>query len=312
MGASPAAPRPSPWERWTAGIEVFLCSGVPTQTLILSLMSLGGTGAAAGIETPTLQFVSTLLLADTLLLITLMVALMRLHGESPRMVWLGTRSPAREARLGLFLVPALFLAVAVLLNTIRLVAPWLHNKPVNPLEQIASGDAISAAVFGMVAIVAGGVREELQRAFLLRRFERYLGGSVVGVAVVSTAFGLGHYMQGWDAALTTGVLGLLWAVIYLRRRSSIAPLVSHAGFNALEILRVAAGGGPGVLEAGSCGPGVHPLFRITTSTRFRSVSSHRVIRALRPDSATASRADASTSAKGSVTPPRVNSSGWSA
>jgi hypothetical protein len=31
----------------------------------------------------------------------------------------------------------------------------------------------------------------------------------------------------------------VWAVIYLRRRSSVAPLVSHAGFNSLEVLRIA-------------------------------------------------------------------------
>ena len=28
-------------------------------------------------------------------------------------------------------------------------------------------------------------------------------------------------------------------MVYLRRRSSVAPIVSHAGFNSLEVLRVA-------------------------------------------------------------------------
>jgi membrane protease YdiL (CAAX protease family) len=96
-------------------------------------------------------------------------------------------------------------------------------------------------LLGIVAIVAGGVREELQRAFLLQRFERHLGGAAVGVIVLSTAFGLGHYIQGWDAAIATGALGAFWAIVYLRRRSTIAPMVSHAGFNALEVLRVALG-----------------------------------------------------------------------
>ncbi len=90
----------------------------------------------------------------------------------------------------------------------------------------------------MLVIVAGGIREELQRAFLLHRFEQHLGGARVGVVVLSTAFGLGHYVQGWDAVVTTGVLGAFWAVLFLDRRSSIAPVVSHAGFNSLEILRV--------------------------------------------------------------------------
>jgi membrane protease YdiL (CAAX protease family) len=62
---------------------------------------------------------------------------------------------------------------------------------------------------------------------------------VVGVLVLSTAFGLGHFPQGWDAVIVTGLLGALWAIVYLRRRSSVAPMVSHAGFNSLEVLRVA-------------------------------------------------------------------------
>jgi membrane protease YdiL (CAAX protease family) len=86
------------------------------------------------------------------------------------------------------------------------------------------------------------VREELVRAFLLRRFERHLGGAAVGVVVLSVAFGLGHFDQGWDAVITTGMLGAFWALVYLRRRSSIAPIVSHAGFNSLEVLRVAVSG----------------------------------------------------------------------
>jgi membrane protease YdiL (CAAX protease family) len=41
--------------------------------------------------------------------------------------------------------------------------------------------------------------------------------------------------------VTTGALGAFWAVLFLDRRSSVAPVVSHAGFNSLEILRVVLG-----------------------------------------------------------------------
>jgi membrane protease YdiL (CAAX protease family) len=54
--------------------------------------------------------------------------------------------------------------------------------------------------------------------------------------VLSTAFGLGHLLQGRDAAIATGAMGAFWAVVYLRRRSSVAPMVSHALFNSLEVL----------------------------------------------------------------------------
>lgn len=222
--------------------EVALCSSVPTQIVLGALLRLGGVAPLDADGRLSLTFVLILSVADTLLLVGLMVALTHAHGERVAALWLGGRPVRREAVVGLVLIPAVFLAVVVLLNLLRVVAPWLHNVETNPLEQLA-GTPGDAAVFAVVAIVAGGVREELQRAFLLQRFERHLGGRIAGVVVLSAGFGLGHVVQGWDAVVTTGALGAFWAVLYLRRRSTIAPLVSHAGFNSLEVLRVALFGG---------------------------------------------------------------------
>jgi membrane protease YdiL (CAAX protease family) len=239
------APAPLPTRvprRLVALSEVVLCSSVPTQFALGALLAMSGFEPLDVSGQLSLPFVLTLSLADTLLLIVLMVLLMRAHGESASALWLGERPLKREAAIGLLLIPLVFVIVVVLLNGLRLWAPWLHNVPTNPLEQLAAGGATEAAMFGLVAIFAGGVREELQRAFLLHRFEQHLGGARVGVVILSVAFGLGHFVQGWDAAVTTGTLGFFWAVVYLRRRSSVAPVVSHAGFNALEILRVAVVG----------------------------------------------------------------------
>jgi membrane protease YdiL (CAAX protease family) len=228
-------------QRFTAIAEILLCSSVPTQIALGALLRLFGLGPLEPNGQLSLAFVLALSMADTVVLIGLMVMLTRAHGERATDLWLGKRPVAREALVGLLLIPAVFLLVVVLLNALRIAAPWLHNVETNPLEQLAATPG-QAAVFAVVAILAGGVREELQRAFLLQRFERHLGGATVGVIVLSTGFGLGHVVQGWDAVVTTGVLGAFWAVLYLRRRSMIAPLVSHAGFNSLEVLRVAAFG----------------------------------------------------------------------
>ena len=223
--------------------ELLLCSSVPTQLLIQGILMGAGWRPITADGDFSLPFVLTMSLLDTALVITLMVVLTRAHGESVRVLWLGRRPVLRETLLGLALIAPIFLLVVVLLNVLRLLSPALHNVASNPLEQMARGGALNAAAFGLVAILAGGVREELQRAFLLHRFERHLGGARVGAIVLSVAFGLGHAVQGWDAAITTGTLGAVWAVVYLRRRSSVAPLVSHAGFNSLEVLRVAIVGG---------------------------------------------------------------------
>jgi len=229
-------------QRVRALLEVLLCSSLPTQFLIAGILGALGMAPQIGGQL-SLTFVLALSLTDTVALIVLMVALERAHGKSPWLLWRGRRRLTGELALGFLLVPVAVLMVGVLIGSIRTFAPWLHNVPENPLETLATGGPAGAALFGVVAIVAGGLREELQRAFLLKRFERHLGGASFGVLVLSVAFGLGHALQGWDAAIATGTLGAFWAVVYLRRRSSVAPIVSHAGFNSIEVLRVAMGGG---------------------------------------------------------------------
>ena len=224
--------------RFEALVEIGLCSGMPTQLVIGQLLRVAGWSPFNPEGGLSLTFILGLAAIDTFVLVALMVLLTRAHGESVSELWLGRRPVARELRLGALLIPAVFLLVVVLLNTVRAIAPGLHNVEVNPLEQLASTPG-AAIVFGFIAVVAGGVREELQRAFLLHRFEQHLGGTSVGIIVLSIGFGLGHALQGWDAVIGTGVLGAFWAMLYVRRRSVLAPIVSHSGFNALEVVRVA-------------------------------------------------------------------------
>ena len=246
MGSDPQTTRhwgltPIGMNRLVAVLEILVCSSVPTQLALAGALRVAGIPVYGSPGQLSLVFVLILSVGDTLVLAALMVFITRAHGESVRELWLGRGPLKPEVVRGVLLIPVVFLMVVVLLNVIRLAAPWLHNVETNPLEQMATTPG-EAALFAIVAIVAGGIREELQRAFLLRRFEMHLGGAIAGVIVLSVAFGLGHIVQGRDAAIVTGVLGAFWTLVYLRRRSAIAPIISHSGFNSLEILRVAVWG----------------------------------------------------------------------
>jgi membrane protease YdiL (CAAX protease family) len=217
-------------------IEVLLCSDVVTQ------FAIGGTLTALGYHarTPSGQlsvgYVVALSLGDAVLLIGLILALLYAHGERPREVLLGPRPVVAEGVFGLWLLPiALGIAFVVMLS-VRRFAPSLHNVELNPLQGLL-GSPRDAWWFALVVVVAGGIREEIQRAFLLHRFEVWLGGGTVGLIVTSVAFGAGHFdLQGVDAGIATGLLGAFWGFVYLRRRSAIAPMVSHAGFDLLQIV----------------------------------------------------------------------------
>ena len=232
---SPASQtRIEPSQRVVALLEVILCSDFPTQLTLLATFYALGFNQRNPDGALNVAFVATLSLVDAVLLIGLIVFFLRAHGENVREVFFGNRPIAQEARAGL---PMSFVALAIAFGAILIIqqlAPWLRTEETNPLQDLLAKPS-DAAIMAVVLVVAGGIREEIQRAFLLRRFERWLGGPVVGVAVTSTAFGAGHLVQGVDVAVVTGLLGAFWAMVYLRRRSIVAPVVSHSGFNLLQL-----------------------------------------------------------------------------
>ncbi len=237
-------PVPARHRRLTAAGEVILCSGFPTQLTLVVLLGMLGAGPTEGSGDLSLGYVVTLSLVDAALILALVWMLMRAHGEHPVAVMVGRRPIRSEFLLGLALVPAALLVVAAAFAVLSRVAPELRNVPENPLEALIRTPA-AAMTFAVVAVVAGGLREEVQRAFILRRFEQHLGGAAVGLVVFSVAFGLGHLVQGRDAAIITGLLGALWGVLYLVRGSMVAPFACHAGFNAMEVLIAYFGRGGG-------------------------------------------------------------------
>jgi membrane protease YdiL (CAAX protease family) len=212
-----------------------LCSDFPTQFVIGALLAQAGIAPTDDNGNLSLQFVYLISAIDTVVLLSLIVWLLRASGDRPRDVFLGAGQPAREFALGLVFVPVAFALVMLLQIVIHLGAPFLRNVPENPFQSLL-GSPLQVAAFILLVLVAGGVREELQRAFLLRRFDTSLGGARVGLVVTSTAFGLGHVVQGWDAILVTAMLGALWGSLYLWRRSVIPTIVSHSCFNAGEVL----------------------------------------------------------------------------
>ncbi len=218
-----------------AALEVLLCSDYPTQVAIAALLGELGISAVDAAGRLSARFVYLISTIDTVILLTLIWVLLRASGDRPREVFLQRGDARREFVVGLLLVPIAFGVVIVLQLGIYLVAPFLRNVPHNPFQSLL-GSPLQIAAFVLLVLIAGGVREEIQRAFLLRRFEQSLGGPVVGLVVTSLAFGLGHTLQGWDAAVVTGLLGALWGLTYLRRRNVIATIVSHALFNVGEIV----------------------------------------------------------------------------
>jgi len=233
---APVRRRTLPVERVGAVIEVFLCSGFPTQLLVFAALTQAGLHSRTADGGLSPAFIVAWALSDMVLVLGLVYVFLRAHGEPVGEFVIGDRRPASEIRLGLLLIPAAFAVVVLVLAIVLVLRPSLNNVPVNPFERMMQTPR-DAAIFALVAMLAGGVREEVQRGFIIRRFDQYLGGGLVGVAIYSVVFGLGHIEQGYAAAIATGTLGAMWGCVYYARRSIVAPMVSHAGFNLGQLVK---------------------------------------------------------------------------
>ena len=192
-----AEPPPQPSvaaARIVALIEVLLCSDYPTQLAIGATLAAFGFNAYSGSGKLNVAYVVGLSLADSVALMGLVVIFLYAHGERPRDVLIGRGRVRHEIAIGIpLIVAALGRGVAVL-GAVQRFAPSLHTVENNPLQDLMKSPR-DAWLFALVLLVAGGIREEVQRAFLIHRFEVWLGGGVTGVIVTSAAFGAGHLLQ---------------------------------------------------------------------------------------------------------------------
>lgn len=227
-------PGPPPLSRARAVGEAVLCSSYPTQIVAAALLWAVGIGASAdgGLNA---TFIIAVSLLDAAFVVALIVYFLRRSGESIGAVMLGTAPRWREAALGVGLVLPVTIGVALLVAAVRAVWPSLQNVPVNPLTALMADPRLVVA-FALVVVLAGGVREEMQRAFQLHRLTPRVLPPGVALLVASIAFGLGHTVQGRDVAIATFALGALWGAMWLRRRSMLAAAVCHALFNLGQVL----------------------------------------------------------------------------
>ncbi len=160
--------------RATALFEIALCSGIPSQFAIAYMFAFAGFTPLTNGEL-SFGYIATLLLFDATVLIALIFWLLSRQGERPRDVFMGRLPVGPEFRLGVGLTVVVFALAVAVLSAARVLFPALHNVKENPLQQLIQ-TPMQALILAIVATISGGLREEIQRAFILHRFEQYLGG----------------------------------------------------------------------------------------------------------------------------------------
>jgi|WetSurMetagenome_2_1015567.scaffolds.fasta_scaffold05378_3 uncharacterized protein len=231
--SSVKVPSKSWMDRLQAGIEILLLSGLVSgflAALALPLLHVRSTDRLL----QDVRLLSIYLLVESAISLLLLAGLLKLHQEPVASIGFRGKHWKRDLLIGLALVPFLFMINGFVAVFFKLYLPKYFMAE-NPLIQIVHTPQ-QLALFVFSALIAGGFKEEMQRAFILNRFRSYLGGAGTGLLIWSLAFGAGHYVQGVQGVVIAALYGFIFGVIYLLSGSLIAPIAAHGAYDALAIL----------------------------------------------------------------------------
>jgi membrane protease YdiL (CAAX protease family) len=207
-------------------LGVFLLLIVPT--MALSFL------AVRGGQLP-FPVVATATISRDLGLVALVFFFLFRNGESRTAVgWTG-RGVVREIALGLVLFVPLLVGAQVLESTLRSAG---LSAPSSPAPELVPVPDMGEMLLAIVLVTVVAVSEEIIfRGYILLRLSHLFGrrGAVVLSAIV---FSIGHGYEGSAGVVTVGVVGLVLALVYLRRRSLVAPMVMHFLLDFLPIVLV--------------------------------------------------------------------------
>jgi membrane protease YdiL (CAAX protease family) len=220
-------------DRTQALFEVLLLSGLLSSFLAgLPLAIMGGN--STDLLSNDANFISFFVLLEAGFAFLILAGVLRARREDMRSLGLEWNRWKPNLIIGLALVPFLFIINVVVAVIFRLYLPEYYIEQ-NPLtELIHTPQQLILFIFS--ALIAGGIKEELQRAFILNRFRRYLGGIAIGLVTWSLAFGVGHYVQGFQGVLIATIFGFLFGMIYIVSGSLIAPIIAHCAYDTIALL----------------------------------------------------------------------------
>lgn len=153
-----------------------------------------------------------------------------------------------------FVRPANWVKTIILAAIMGILIEVFMEILVNPMiEQLTSSkidlskvdmpNIVYYLVWIVIGFVLGGLLEEiLFRGFLITRISKFLkmnkSGDIAALLITSLLFGLCHIYQGWSGAISTGLIGLIFGIIFLAFNKNLWYSILTHGFVNLTSLTI--------------------------------------------------------------------------
>ncbi len=205
-------------------LMVFLALIVPS--MIFSFFGLAPDGV-------TFRTVALANILRDLALLALVLYFVWSNGESFSALGWRFQGVWREVLVGLWIFIPLYLGVALIGALLQQGGLSGMDEPPTYLIPRGTGEYLLAFIFLIVVAVT---EETIFRGYLLLRLGTLTGNPGAAVVLSAVIFSVGHGYQGTAGVVAVGLLGLIYALIYLWRGSLIAPMVLHFLQNATGII----------------------------------------------------------------------------
>jgi membrane protease YdiL (CAAX protease family) len=147
------------------------------------------------------------------------------NGEPPAVLgWRYTRLD-REIILGLVLYAPFFFLVALIERGLMQIG---FSEPRTPSPSFFQFRGQVDLVLAVILVIIVAISEEtIFRGYLYLRLRTVTRSPLAALLLASGIFALGHGYEGSLGLVTVGIMGLVFNLIYLWRKSLVAPMVMH-------------------------------------------------------------------------------------
>ena len=135
------------------------------------------------------------------------------------------KKPWNDIALAIVLFIPLSFGIAWIETLLRLAGLSVPSKPL-PSFLTPKGPAeylLAVLLVGIVAVT----EETIFRGYLILRLKAITASPALAALLSSVFFSLGHGYEGSAGVITVGLMGLVFAFIYLWRQSLVTPMVMH-------------------------------------------------------------------------------------
>jgi membrane protease YdiL (CAAX protease family) len=169
--------------------------------------------------------VATATIFRDLALVGLVAFFLWRNGEQAGLIGWRFENHWRDALLGAVLFLPVSSAIGLLERSLYRIG---LSQPSTPLPRFLSAHGLAEVVLAIVLVTVVAISEEtIFRGYLILRLSAVTHSTVAAVLLSSVIFSLGHRYEGSAGAVSVGVMGFVFAVVYLWRGSLLAPMVMH-------------------------------------------------------------------------------------